>query len=138
MRRPIIFGVALIAGCATGELSAPTSIPYQYEDSFALKAFRLTYRNDSKKAVCLTPDNWPNVAGKLDQASSRVWVEIDGRNGRYVMKDFNTGYCPQCALRVAPGESITGIIPYGEFLIPGELYSAKKTLHFQPQGLSCK
>lgn len=138
MRRPMIFGVALIAGCATTELGQSADIPYLYEDLIPMKAFGLTYKNETSKPMCLTPDNWPNDAGKLDQASSRAWVEIKGTQSRYAIKDFNTGYCPQCAQRVRPGETVTGIIPYEEFLIPEKYQSAKKTLHFHAQGFVCK
>jgi hypothetical protein len=134
----MIFAVGLIAGCAASGLSSPIAIRYSYEDSIPLKAFRLSYRNETSRPVCLTPDNWPNGAGKLDQALSRASVEIEGQQARYVVKDFNTGYCPECAVRLAPGESITGVIPYGEFSIPEEFHTNKKILHFQPYALICK
>lgn len=138
MRRSLIFGTVLIAGCATTGVGQSIAIPYLYEDAVQMKAFRLTYKNETNKKMCLTPDNWPNAAGKLDQASSRAWIEIEGSPERFAVKDFNTGYCPGCAQKVGSGETLTAIIPYSEFSIPEEHHAAKKTLHFQPQAFLCK
>lgn len=138
MRWSAVIGIALIAACSTIDMEQSVAISYLYEDVPMFKELRISYTNRTNKTMCLTPDNWPNAAGKLDQASSRVSVEVEGTVHQYRIRDFNTGYCPKCAEKVQPGDTLIGAIPYSEFSIPKSEYSAKKFLHFQPYAFPCE
>jgi len=136
MRIVIVLCAALLSSCAAKSESRVFGIPTVTKDNLQSEAFIVEYKNTGRKTVCLTPDNWPNSAGKIDQASSRVWVDAGG--ARYNLQEFNTGYCPQCATKVRVGETVTSKIPYLEFGIPPHLYGGKKALHFEPTGFFCK
>jgi hypothetical protein len=92
-------------------------------------------RNPTEWKMCLSPDNWPNAAGVLDQASDRVFLRAGGE--RFPIRDFNTGYCPRCALVVKPHQQVSTAIPYSEFNLPARLYGAPKTLDFHPAAYAC-
>jgi len=85
--------------------------------------------------MCLLPEHWPNQAGWVNQSGGRVILTIGSR--RFSMRDFNTGYCPDCATRVEPGATITSIIPYDRFDLPYELANQPKTLDFSPAAFRC-
>ena len=76
-------------------------------------AFRLSLANPSGDDRCIASDLWPTRGGQLDFASERVYVEDDGR--RFSIRDENTGYCPDCQVRVPANSSITATLPYSEF-----------------------
>ncbi len=136
MRTIIPLCIVLLFGCAAGPTSRVFDVAPTVTDEVSLHQFSVTYRNNNNKKVCLTPDNWPNSVGKVDQASSRVWATIEGR--QYKIADFNTGYCPQCATKVQPGRTVEAKIPYSEFEIPEQLYQSEKSLHFQATAFFCK
>ncbi len=46
-------------------------------------------------------------------ASERVRVEDDGR--RFSIREENTGYCPDCQIRIPARSSITATLPYAQF-----------------------
>lgn len=135
MRTIIVLCTALLFGCAAKSDTRTFDIAPSITDDWQLEAFMVSYRNTGKKTVCLAPDNWPNSSGKMEQASSRVWFDIGG--SRYTIEDFNTGFCPQCAVKVRVGEIVKSKIPYTEFYIPSSLYSSQKSLHFRPTGFFC-
>jgi len=138
MIRKLIFSALLITSCTTHVFYKMIIIPYTYEDQSSSKTFRLTYKNTTQHQICVSTENWPNAAGKINGASSNVWVEIEGSHTPYKIADFNTGYCPGCVSKVNPGETITGTIPYSEFSIPQSLSGNNKILRFRPQGYICK
>jgi hypothetical protein len=133
----MVIGICVLAvACVTQDTTSSFDIPYFYEDLPQSQSLVLQYINKYQKAVCLTPSDWPNSAGRLDQDPSNVWIEIEGK--RFGIRPFNTGYCPKCARKVKPGDHITGKISYNDFDVPTHLYGAKKSLHFQPKGFHCK
>jgi hypothetical protein len=135
MRISAAFALVALAGCATAIKSHISKINYSYTDDLNNRSFNLEYVNTENRKICISPDYWPNQAGKINQASSYVWVDIE--QYRFNLLDYNTGYCPKCSIKVLPGQKITGHIPYAEFQIPEHFYKAKKILHFQPQSSSC-
>ena len=46
-------------------------------------------------------------------ASDRVHVEDD--DSHFPIRDENTGYCPDCQIRIEAKSSITASLPYAEF-----------------------
>lgn len=125
--------VVLLVDCAGATKLLPmhcevTDIPQE-------KRIELRYRNPLRETVCLTPDQWPNAAGKIDQAGDYVFVVIDGK--RYPMVSFNTGYCPSCVTRVAPGEEVLASLSYDDFGIPDKLVTRPKRLVFSPVAFVC-
>lgn len=126
---------AVLAGCAT--VPQPVPIEWHIVDQPEARRVELFFRNETKNAICLTADDWPNSAGKLDSMGGRVFLNAGDK--RFAMNDFNTGYCPKgCGRRVAPGEEITGFLSYEDFNLPEQLVFAKKTLEFEPIGVACR
>jgi hypothetical protein len=127
--------VALAAGCATHSALIP--IKYEYADVPAEHQIEVAYRNTTRITMCLLPEQWPNQAGKINQASDSVFLVVGQE--RFPIENFNTGYCPQgCATRVAPGETVSSSIQYADFGLPERLKDAPKTLEFSPMGFKCK
>jgi hypothetical protein len=123
----------LLLGCAIG--GASLAIPYGFSDVPARGGIQLTYRNATRRTVCLPPDQWPNSAGKINQTRT-VHLFIDGR--RYPVAFFNTGYClGGCPTYVKPGQTVTAFIPYRDFNLPSDLAAKAKRLEFSPVGYTC-
>lgn len=132
----IAMSLSLLVGCATKVVSVP--VHFRLVDHPDESRIELLYRNESKQTVCISADYWPNLAGKLNQMSDRVFLVVGGE--RFPIEDFNTGYCigETCARRVAPGEQISGSILYKDFGLPEHLKSEPKTLEFSPRGYVCR
>lgn len=132
--KKILFLTAFMFGCA----HTPTivSVEYEFSDNVNEKTIELVFHNTYPYPVCFTPEMWPNTSGKIDAAGDFVYLTIDGV--RYPMKNFNTGYCPGCSIRVSVDESIRGVIPYKYFELPERLYGAKKDIHFSPIAEKCQ
>jgi hypothetical protein len=95
----------------------------------------LVYFNNTGKTLCLDDDDWPNLAGKLNQMRG-VFLVVGTE--RFPIEFFNTGYCPGgCVRRVKPGETISGSIPYQDFELPERLRYEPKTLEFFPEAFVC-
>ena len=124
----------MVAACATIVELVPVS--YRFVDDPANREFRLSFRNTTRHSLCLNPEDWPNAAGKINQASDRVAIIIGDR--RFPIQDFNTGYCiGGCPIRVRPGEEVAASISYSDFEIPAALYSSDKRLEFSPHAFRC-
>ena len=136
MHRLFILGTISLAACVVKSENRVFEVPYKYTDALPSKEFVLEYHNKESKSVCLAAENWPNSSGKINQASSRVWVNIAG--DQYNLRDFNTGYCSDCLTKVRPGQTVVGRIPYEEFRIPLVASSRDKVLHFRPTGFFCR
>lgn len=124
-----------LVGCATPS-SKGLVIDVTLNDDIENHKFIVSFTNEFSYQLCLSPGMWPNNAGKLDFAKDRVYVNVKGEV--FPVKDFNTGYCPGCTLRVQPGESIEGFISYSDFGMPKNLYESEKQLHFAPVATACK
>lgn len=133
--RIFIAGLLLsMAGCATRTVMTP--IHYQFSDNPAERRVDLTYQNTSTHLMCLLPEHWPNLGGKINQASDKVRLVVG--HERFSLEDFNTGYCPQgCSLRVAPGEKVAAFIRYSDFGLPDRLANEPKVLEFVPLAYKC-
>lgn len=133
MRSFLIAAFLLITGCATKSTLAP--INYRFVDNVEKQQIELTYRNESKRTLCLSPEQWPNSAGKIDQGSDYVFLLVGDR--RFPVEDFNTGYCPKCSTAVAPNQEITSFISYKDFNLPSDLANKPKQLEFHPKAFEC-
>ena len=123
----------LLSGCAGARGLNP--IEYRFLDVPEERRIEVVFHNYLGYTVCLSPDTWPNQAGKIDQASEYVFLMIDGR--RFPIEDFNTGYCPGCWLQVSPGETVTASIPYSDFGVPKDLENLEKDLVLSPVACRC-
>lgn len=132
MRTAISLCAVLLFGCVAKGDSQDFHIPVLIKDDVQSEAFIVEYQNAGKRTVCITPDQWPNSAGKINQASSIVWGYVE--NTQFNIRKFNTGYCPGCAVKVRAGEVLVGRIPFAEFEMPRRLYGKEKYLHFRPLG----
>jgi len=132
-----MMALCLLVGCAATKI---VSVPIQYRlvDHPSEGRIELIFRNESSMHLCISADYWPNAAGKLNQMGDRVFLVVKGE--RYPIEDFNTGYCvgKACAKRVAPGEQISGSIPYQDFDLPEKLWGEPKSLEFTPQAYACR
>lgn len=118
MRMLSSFLVALL-GTSCVSTSGLFPIEYAFTDMPEKRRIELRYHNTSEQTVCLLPEFWPNQAGKINQASGEVFLLVGDR--RFAIEDFNTGYCPDCRLAVAPGETVRASIGYDAFDLPEAL-----------------
>ena len=98
----------------------------------------LAYTNNSKHFLCMSYGNWPNSDGWLDSASDSIVLVVRGH--RYPVEDHNFGYCiggDKCGVRIAPGSSIYGFLPYREFHLPAELRYEQKRLEYSIAAYEC-
>jgi hypothetical protein len=135
MNRLLLALVALL-GVSCVASTVLFSIEYEFFDIPSERRIELRFRNDLRESVCLLPEFWPNQAGKIDQASGEVFLLIGAQ--RFPIEEFNTGYCPDCPLRIGPDESVTAFIPYESFGVPDSLVNEEKRLEFFPQAYRCK
>lgn len=132
----VVSALFLAAACATVTTDTVFAIDVDSDDDPSSESIRLSYENKTARTICLTPANWPNKAGKINQASDRVWLTVSGE--RFEINDFNTGYCVGgCATSVGPNERISASVPYSEFDLPANLTKDSKVLHFQPTAFYC-
>ena len=125
----------MLLACATTFEHVP--IDYRLVDHPDENRIELLYRNDTSKTFCLSKGNWPNQAGKLDFKGGLVFLVVYGE--RFSIEDFNTGIpIDGHALRVLPGEEISGSIPYKDFDLPERLRYESKSLEFSPQAYVCR
>jgi hypothetical protein len=126
----------LLTGCATTASSIP--IHYQFTDKPTLRRIELSYRNASGQTLCLSPSEWPNVAGKLNNwAPSNIALRV--ASARFPLKNFNTGYCVGgCPIYLAPGKRITGFIAYADFDLPADFIWQPKVLEFSSTAYICR
>lgn len=69
-------------------------------------------------------------------SADRVALLVGGKS--FPRLNFNTGYgIGGCPTYVAPGQEITGFIPYTDFALPPELGQRDKQLQFTPLGYAC-
>jgi len=135
MNRYHLLLAALVGACAYTTSSVP--IAYTLSDLPDRKGIEVSYINRTRQMLCLSPSQWPNAAGKLNQASDQVFLLVDGV--QYPIEDFNTGYCSGgCPIYVAPGERVSAFIPYSEFKLPAGLNSKPKSLQFSPNAYPCQ
>lgn len=134
--RNILLGaLSCLVGCATSD-GTLVEISYILKDDPESERLVLEYRNETNRTICLSPEHWPNSAGRIDQETGAV-VLIAGEK-RYALEGFNTGYCPQgCATAVKPGKAVVSAIPYKYFNLPPTEFSARKQLVFHPIGFVC-
>ena len=133
VRLILVLVAAMGLGCATSTEIFP--IVYEFVDLPEQRRIELSYRNDRGVAVCLTPEFWPNHAGKIDQASDIIFLVVGDH--RFPIEEFNTGYCPGCAVRVEPGETVRATIVYESFGVPDALANKEKRLIFTPKASRC-
>ncbi len=134
MKSVIAIASVILAACATRAVLTP--IDYQFVDNPVNKRIELIFANESKHMMCLSPSNWPNAAGKIDQASDIMFLVVGDK--KLPVSDFNTGYCPGgCFFRVAPGKTLKGTISYEDFRLPADLVNEPKRLEFSPQAFRC-
>lgn len=126
--------LCVLIACATRIVP----VRYEFIDRPDEVRIELLYRNQSSKTVCLSTEDWPILAGKLNHMGDRVFLVVAGEH--FPIANFNTGYCVgnACAKRVAPGEQISGSIPYEDFDLLERLWSEPKKLEFSPQAYVCR
>jgi len=135
MKLHIFWFMLFFIGCATTS-STGVYIDVSVKDDIENRRFVINFTNEGKIQLCLSPGMWPNSAGKLDYASDRVYILV--KDKVFPLLDFNTGYCPGCALRVQSGDSIEGYISYTDFNLPIEYYQSEKKMTFSPVANACK
>jgi len=134
MRIPGLFLLAFL-GVACAHTTRLFPISYELIDLPEQRRLELTFKNRLRYAVCLLPEFWPNAAGKIDHASSLVYLVVETR--RFPIEEFNTGYCPDCPLRVEPGDEVKASIGYEAFALPDAHLGKEKRLIFSPKGYRC-
>lgn len=131
----LVVAVTLI-GCATAAIEH-VALNWRLIDRPEQSRIELLFRNETGMTLCLSEDDWPNAAGKLNQMGDVVFLVVEGE--RFPIEDFNTGYCPTgCERRVKPDEEIVGFIPYVDFKLSERLRFEPKTLEFHPQAYVCR
>lgn len=113
-------------------------VPYTYDDNLDQSRFDLTFKNETNRAVCLSADQWPGRHGQVNHQRDRIFLVSDEM--RYSIKQFNTGYCigETCTLTIAPGEKITGSIPFEHFDAPIDAHTTSKSFEYDLRGWYCR
>ncbi len=111
-------------------------IDFELVDLPVEERIEIRYHNDQGQTVCLLPEFWPNKAGKIHQASDRVFLVVE--NQRFPIADFNTGYCPKCVLKVKPGDTVRASMSYSSFGVPEYLFPKAKQLVLNSKAFVCK
>lgn len=124
----------LVTGCVSNWEPLPTE--YVFRDWPSEDRVEVQFTNTTNGKLCLDPEHWPNQAGKINQASEYVYLEIDGK--QFPIVDFNTGYCfGGCPTVVLPGETASASIAYRDFRLPGSLRHEPKRLEFPVVAYTC-
>ena len=133
----VIFSFALSAS-ASNPSTALISVHPRIVDRPDMEHVELLYTNNSKHFLCMSYGNWPNSDGWLDSASDSFALVVRGR--RYPVEDHNFGYCiggDKCGVRISPGSSAYGFLPYKEFHLPAELRYEQKRLEYSIAAYAC-
>jgi hypothetical protein len=129
----IVMCTFLTVSCVSPQGVAPSGI-FSVVDDVPNKMFALEYRNNSNKAMCLSPSTWPNVNGNIPLTSADISVSI---NGKIFILDTFGEYCPDCHFRVAPKAALKAHLNYSDFKIPSKLVAIHKELHLSPKAVIC-
>ena len=124
--------IFLLSGCANQ--SEVIKLDYEINDNLENATIDLIYTNQSNKAICVTPEMWPDKHGIVLVASSRVYLQIGDK--KFFMIHENGDYCPGCSTKVIPMQKINASIPYSLFNLPSALYGEKKMLIFDPKPIA--
>lgn len=128
-----------VAMLVTSLASTLTYVPVRWvmTDSPEERRIEICFLNDASRTLCISEGDWPTPIGKLHYMSERVALVVGDE--RFPVEDFNTGYCDgECVIRVLPGKSITGFIPYADFNLPERLRLASKKLEYPLNAFVCK
>ena len=122
----VILVSASLSSCETWSDEFPAE--YQIVDDLARGGFAMSYTNRSAQPVCLSPTQWPNGQGSFDVQDGSIFVRIGDKT--YPAKHNNGGYCPGCATRIEPRQTIHDFVPYDRFHLPSELWLQPKQMEF--------
>lgn len=128
----ILILIFLLSGCANQ--SEIIGLDYEINDNPKNTSIDLIYSNKTNKAICVTPEMWPDKHGIILVASSRVYLQVGDKN--FFMIHENGDYCPGCATKVLPMQKINASIPYSLFNLPSVLYGEEKVLIFDPKPIA--
>jgi hypothetical protein len=137
MRFQILILAGALISCATAGRPDDRFV-VMVSDHPERELFEVTLTSHSPRQLCLSPEFWPNSHGWMPAAPQTATVTI-GEANFPIDGNYNAGYCPgnDCAVRVRPHSSISGIILYQRFGIPREQANSSKVLHFSPQAFTC-
>lgn len=133
MRRFLVaVGWLMVTGCTSTYMLFP--VRYEVIDHPEEGAIEVKFHNEYPFPVCFSRAAWPNQAGRFD--SAKGWVFLKVGDMCFTVEDV-AEYCPRCVTVVAPGETLSTLVPYEEFHLPLELYPEKKELLFAPYASRC-
>jgi hypothetical protein len=97
----------------------------------------IRFENKTHQALCISTGDWPNVRGSLHFQHKRVALVIGKK--RFPIAKHNGGYCyaNDCEIKVSPGKTIVGYIPYSEFNLPKEMWHRRKKLVYPLLAAEC-
>ena len=127
-----------LACCAAAPPTAPDfPLAWQLLDEPQLRRIEVLYSNPFNETVCVSQADWPRRSGDVDTMSDRMFLVVGEK--RFPIADFTGGICiGDCNIRVDPGKSIRGRIPYERFGLPEQLLYEKKTLIYPIFGDFCR
>lgn len=130
--------LAALTACATANSQPDDRFTVEVRDRPERELFEVSLTSHSSERLCLSPEFWPNSHGSMPAAPQTATVAI-GADRFPIDGDYNAGFCPgdECAVRVPPGSTITGIILYQRFGIPRHLVQSPKLLEFHPSPYAC-
>jgi len=138
MRFLVLLVVFALISCATVENRSDNRFTVDVRDRPDRELFEVALTSHSPNRLCLSPEFWPNSHGWMSAAPQTATVTI-GTDSFPIDGDYNAGFCigNECAVRVPPGSTITGIILYQRFGIPSDLVQSPKVLDFHPRAYTC-
>lgn len=107
------------------------------EDIPAEQRFKLILEARSSRLICTSNRRWPTEAGRMENASDKVFVVVDNR--KFAYKDFDMDVCPfkACGNPMNTGMRVEASLFYRDFDLPKNLYDAPKVLLYDPQPFWC-
>jgi hypothetical protein len=135
MNRWVLGLAGLLVGCVS--VLTPLTVEYQTKDNPQMRRIDISYRNPYRFQVCLLREYWPDQSGAIESGERLAALRVEER--RFPMLNFQFDYClPDCAIRVAPGQEVTGFLAYSSFELPEELYGKPESLNYYPVAYRCK
>lgn len=101
------------------------------------EAVTVQIRNTTDIELCISPEQWPMASGNLRGKSGLAVLVVNARS--FPSPSHVSGMCwgGGCFIRLSPGESITGVIPYDVFGLPPRLRNNAKTLTYDIIATTC-
>lgn len=136
----LLLAAAMLAGCASSvpiRWAPPTDYALIVTDNPAQQRFDLTLTSTAAEPLCLPHEAWPDEAALPAGFDGAM---LSTNSGPRALLPTGSAYCPGgCGeVRVRPGESIRGAVPYAAFGDPAVIAAeTTRALAFEVHPFVC-